>query len=66
VFNEYDRTMIAGDSRAKETKKVGGAGARSKEQKVIGRRKEESDYPRKMLHLRQVGWRPMGRIHSAH
>jgi ribosomal protein S9 len=25
--------MIAGDSRAKETKKFGGAGARSKEQK---------------------------------
>ena len=33
VFNEYDRTMIAGDSRTKETKKVGGAGARAKEQK---------------------------------
>jgi small subunit ribosomal protein S9 len=33
VFNEYDRTMVAGDSRTKETKKVGGAGARSKEQK---------------------------------
>ncbi|MCW4028547.1 MAG: 30S ribosomal protein S9 [Candidatus Bathyarchaeota archaeon] len=33
VFSEYDRTMIAGDSRTKETKKVGGAGARSKEQK---------------------------------
>lgn len=33
VFSEYDRTMIVGDSRAKETKKVGGAGARSKEQK---------------------------------
>jgi small subunit ribosomal protein S9 len=33
VFSEYDRTMIAGDSRAKETKKFGGAGARSKEQK---------------------------------
>jgi len=33
VFNEYDRTMVAGDSRAKETKKVGGSGARSKEQK---------------------------------
>jgi len=33
VFAEYDRTMIAGDSRTKETKKVGGAGARSKEQK---------------------------------
>ncbi len=33
VFSEYDRTMIAGDSRAKETKKFGGAGARAKEQK---------------------------------
>jgi small subunit ribosomal protein S9 len=33
VFTEYDRTMVAGDSRRKETKKVGGAGARCKEQK---------------------------------
>jgi small subunit ribosomal protein S9 len=33
VFSEYDRTMIVGDSRAKETKKFGGPGARSKEQK---------------------------------
>ena len=33
VFTEYDRTMVAGDSRRKETKKVGGAGARAKEQK---------------------------------
>jgi len=33
VFSEYDRTMVAGDSRTKETKKVGGSGARSKEQK---------------------------------
>ena len=33
VFTEYDRTMIVGDSRSKETKKVGGAGARAKEQK---------------------------------
>ncbi|MDD3791595.1 MAG: 30S ribosomal protein S9 [Candidatus Bathyarchaeota archaeon] len=33
VFNEYDRTMVAGDSRTKETKKVGGSGARAKEQK---------------------------------
>ena len=33
VFTEYDRTMIVGDSRSKETKKIGGAGARSKEQK---------------------------------
>jgi small subunit ribosomal protein S9 len=33
VFSEYDRTMIAGDARTKETKKVGGAGARAKEQK---------------------------------
>jgi len=33
VFTEYDRTMVAGDARRKESKKVGGAGARSKEQK---------------------------------
>jgi small subunit ribosomal protein S9 len=33
VFAEYDRTMIAGDSRSKETKKFGGSGARAKEQK---------------------------------
>ncbi len=33
VFAEYDRTMIAGDSRSKETKKFGGPGARAKEQK---------------------------------
>jgi len=33
VFTEYDRTMIAGDSRRKETKKFGGPGARAKEQK---------------------------------
>ncbi|NLE05557.1 MAG: 30S ribosomal protein S9 [Crenarchaeota archaeon] len=33
VFTEYDRTMVAGDSRAKETKKFGGPGARAKEQK---------------------------------
>jgi small subunit ribosomal protein S9 len=33
VFNEYDRTMVAGDARSKEPKKFGGPGARSKEQK---------------------------------
>lgn len=33
VFSEYDRTMIAGDSRRKETKKFGGPGARAKGQK---------------------------------
>ena len=33
VFTEYDRTMIAGDSRRKETKKFGGPGARAKGQK---------------------------------
>jgi len=33
VFTEYDRTMIAGDSRRKEPKKFGGSGARAKEQK---------------------------------
>ena len=33
MFTEYDRTMIAGDSRRKEPKKFGGPGARAKEQK---------------------------------
>jgi small subunit ribosomal protein S9 len=33
VFTEYDRTMVAGDSRSKEQKKFGGPGARAKEQK---------------------------------
>jgi small subunit ribosomal protein S9 len=33
IFAEYDRTMIAGDSRKKEPKKFGGPGARAKEQK---------------------------------
>jgi small subunit ribosomal protein S9 len=33
VYTEYDRTMIAGDSRSKESKKFGGPGARAKEQK---------------------------------
>jgi small subunit ribosomal protein S9 len=33
VFNQYDRTMIVGDSRSKEPKKFGGPGARAKEQK---------------------------------
>lgn len=33
VFTEYDRTMIAGDSRKKEPKKFGGPGARSRNQK---------------------------------
>ncbi len=33
VFTDYDRTMVAGDARAKEPKKFGGSGARSKEQK---------------------------------
>jgi len=33
VFTEYDRTMIAGDSRSKESKKFGGPGARAREQK---------------------------------
>jgi small subunit ribosomal protein S9 len=33
VFNEYDRTMVVGDSRSKESKKFGGPGARTKEQK---------------------------------
>jgi small subunit ribosomal protein S9 len=33
VFTEYDRTMIAGDSRSKEPKKFGGPGARARGQK---------------------------------
>ena len=33
VFSEYDRTMIVGDSRRKETKKFGGSGARARDQK---------------------------------
>jgi small subunit ribosomal protein S9 len=33
VFTEYDRTMIVGDPRSKESKKFGGPGARAKEQK---------------------------------
>lgn len=33
IFTDYDRTMIAGDSRRKEPKKFGGPGARSREQK---------------------------------
>ena len=33
IFSEYDRTMIVGDSRSKESKKFGGPGARAKNQK---------------------------------
>jgi len=33
VFIDYDRTMIAGDSRRKEPKKFGGPGARARDQK---------------------------------
>jgi len=33
VFTEYDRTMVAGDARKKESKKFGGPGARSRNQK---------------------------------
>lgn len=33
VLTEYDRTMIAGDSRRKEPKKFGGPGARARDQK---------------------------------
>lgn len=33
IFAEYDRTMIAGDTRKKEPKKFGGPGARSRDQK---------------------------------
>ncbi len=33
VFTEYDRTILAGDPRRKESKKFGGPGARAKRQK---------------------------------
>jgi small subunit ribosomal protein S9 len=33
IFTAYDRTMLAGDPRRKETKKFGGAGARARDQK---------------------------------
>jgi len=33
VFVEYDRTMVAGDPRRKESKKFGGPGARARDQK---------------------------------
>ncbi len=33
TFVEYDRTLMAGDSRRKEKKKFGGPGARAKKQK---------------------------------
>jgi small subunit ribosomal protein S9 len=33
VFAEYDRTMVVGDSRKKESKKFGGKGARARNQK---------------------------------
>ncbi|UCH31850.1 MAG: 30S ribosomal protein S9 [Candidatus Bathyarchaeota archaeon] len=33
IFTEYDRTMLAGDSRRKESKKFGGPSARAKRQK---------------------------------
>ncbi len=33
IFTEYDRTILAGDPRRKESKKFGGPGARSKRQK---------------------------------
>ena len=33
LFVEYDRTMVAGDSRRKEPKKFGGPGARARGQK---------------------------------
>jgi len=33
ALTEYDRTMIAGDSRRKEPKKFGGPGARARDQK---------------------------------
>ncbi len=33
IFTEYDRTMLAGDPRRKESKKFGGPSARAKRQK---------------------------------
>ncbi|MEM3626838.1 MAG: 30S ribosomal protein S9 [Candidatus Bathyarchaeia archaeon] len=33
AFLDYDRTMVVGDPRKKETKKFGGPGARAKDQK---------------------------------
>ena len=33
VFTDYDRSMIAGDPRRKESKKFGGPGARARDQK---------------------------------
>ncbi|MCW4036242.1 MAG: 30S ribosomal protein S9 [Candidatus Bathyarchaeota archaeon] len=33
AYIEYDRTMLAGDARRKESKKFGGPGARAKKQK---------------------------------
>jgi len=33
VFLKYDRTMVAGDPRRKESKKFGGPGARARDQK---------------------------------
>jgi len=33
VYLKYDRTMVAGDPRRGEPKKVGGPGARAKDQK---------------------------------
>lgn len=33
VFSEYDRTLVAGDSRRREPKKFGGPGARARDQK---------------------------------
>jgi small subunit ribosomal protein S9 len=33
ALTEYDRTMLAGDPRRKETKKFGGPGARARDQK---------------------------------
>ena len=33
VFTEYDRTLLAGDPRRRESKKFGGPGARARDQK---------------------------------
>jgi small subunit ribosomal protein S9 len=33
IYTDYDRTMLSGDSRRKESKKFGGPGARRRKQK---------------------------------
>ncbi|WP_308575566.1 30S ribosomal protein S9, partial [uncultured Methanosphaera sp.] len=33
IYTQYDRTMLVGDPRRKESKKFGGPGARARKQK---------------------------------